>query len=120
MLQNSHDSIIFQAFQEGFIDGKNVAVDATHVEARDAANPAKKRSLKKKGSSQLSIEQTELKIEKPQEETTVPEPVKPKKRGRKRKEEREQWLLEQAEIEANKAIFEKTLEQLLPLTLDEI
>ncbi|MEX1028650.1 MAG: transposase [Paenibacillaceae bacterium] len=120
VFQESHDSIIYQAFQEGFIGGTSVAVDATHVEARDAANPAKKRSRTKKGQSQPSIEQVELMTDEPQAETVVPEPAKPKKRGRKKKEEREQWLQEQAEIESNKTIFEKTLEQLLPLTHEEI
>lgn len=120
VLPDAHDNIILQAFQEGFIEGKHVAVDATHVEARDAANPAKKRLRKKKSSSESASEQVELKVEIPQEEPRVPEPAKSKKRGRKKKEEREQWLLDQAEIEANKTVFEKTLEQLLPLTHVEI
>jgi transposase len=62
----------------------------------------------------------ELMTDESKEETPVPEPAKPKKRGRKKKEEHEQCLLDQAEIEANKTIFEKTLEQLLPLTHEEI
>lgn len=117
---DSHDRLVYQAFQEGFIGGSHVAVDATHVEARDAANPAKKRSRKKDGAPKSAIEQMEMEIEKPKEESPVSEPIKPKKRGRKKKEEREQWLLEQAEIEAQKTVFEKTLEQLLPLTHEEI
>jgi transposase len=120
VFQESHDSLVYQAFHEGFVDGSRVAVDATHVEARDAANPAKKRSRKTKKSTQSSIEQVELVIDPPNEDTPAPEPAKPKKRGRKKKEEREQWLVEQAEIEANKTVFEKTLEQLLPLTYEEI
>lgn len=120
VFQESHDNLIYQAFHEGFINGSNVAVDATHVDARDAANPAKKRSRKKKDSLQPTLEQTELRTDESQAEIPVPEPAKPKKRGRKKKEEREQWLLEQTEMEAQKTIFEKTLEQLLPLTHDEI
>lgn len=34
----------------------------------------------------------------------------PKKRGRKSKAEREAWLLEQAEIEANQSTYEKKME----------
>ena len=49
-----------------------VAIDATHFEARDQAPP---------------------KEAKPKEE--------PQKRGSKSKKEREQWLIEQAEKEAN-------------------
>jgi transposase len=120
VFQESHDSLIYQAFQEGFVKGTHTAVDATHVEARDAANPAKKRSRKKKKLTQPPMEQVELIIDPPQEETLAPEPAKPKKRGRKKKAEREQWLQEQAEIEAHKTVFEKTLEQLLPLTHEEI
>ena len=48
----------------------------THFEARDAPKPAEKKEKA------------------------------PKKRGRKSKEEREAWLLEQAEIEANLTTYE--------------
>lgn len=120
MFEKVHDSIIHQAFHEGYIDGTHVAVDATHVEARDSANPAKKRSRKKKSQSPPVLEQVERILAEPKAEIAAPEPAKPKKRGRKKKEEREQWLQEQAEIEAHKTIFEKTLEQLLLLTPEEI
>ena len=58
-----------------------VAIDATHFEARDQAPP--------------------------KEENRKPAP---KKRGRKSKEEREQWLKEQAEKEANLPLYEKKIE----------
>ncbi|MDV2888452.1 IS5/IS1182 family transposase, partial [Alkalihalophilus pseudofirmus] len=37
VFENCHDELILQAFQEGFRDGSNIAIYATHVEARDAA-----------------------------------------------------------------------------------
>lgn len=120
VFQDSHDSLIVQAYQEGFFDAAHVAVDATHVEARDAANPAKRRSRKKNAHQKPTVEQQELLPTETKEAEPSAESAKPKKRGRKSKEEREQWLLEQAEIEAQKTIFEKTLEQLLPLTHGEI
>ncbi|MBC8080071.1 MAG: transposase [Gorillibacterium sp.] len=120
VFQDSHDSLIVQAYQEGYLDVAQVAVDATHVEARDAANPAKRRSRKKNAHQKPLVEQQELLPVRTKEEVPPAESATPKKRGRKSKEEREQWLLEQAEIEAQKTIFEKTLEQLLPLTHEEI
>lgn len=75
-----NDGLIQSVFTEGFlIDDEHVSYDAAHFEARDAAKPAEKK-----------------------------EKV-PKKCGRKSKKERETWLLEQAEIEANRTTYEKTL-----------
>jgi transposase len=68
-----------------------VAIDATHFEAKDQA-PQKE--------------------DKPQTE--------PKKRGRKSKEEREQWLIEKADLEANLPLFEKKIEDQLDVPLDEL
>ncbi|PJH69282.1 IS5/IS1182 family transposase, partial [Salmonella enterica subsp. enterica serovar Typhimurium] len=83
--------VILQAIEEGFITDDTVAIDATHFEARDAAPP---------------------KEEKPKSEL--------KKRGRKSKEEREQWLKEQAEKEANLPLYEKKIEAQLDTSLDEL
>jgi len=89
MIQKIHDSsalaesqndLVYQAFQEGFIKGEIVAIDATHIEARDR-KPDKKK----------------------EEEVPVEQP--PIKRGRKPKAEREKWLKEQQEIEENRPIF---------------
>lgn len=89
VLEKSQEKVVLQAITEGFIIDDTVAIDATHFEARDQA-PAKE--------------------EKPKTE--------PKKRGRKSKEEREQWLKEQAEKEANLPLYEKKIEAQLdaPLT----
>src|SRR5690625_6932292 len=77
---------------EGFIIDDTVAIDATHFEARDQA-PTKK------------------------EERPKPEP---KKRGRKPKEEREQWLKEQVEKKANLPLYEKKIEAQLDASLFEL
>src|SRR5690625_5725057 len=45
---------------------------------------------------------------------------KPKKRGRKPKHEREQWLKEQAETEANLSIYEKKIEAQLDVSLYDL
>ena len=63
VLEQVQEQLIHQAIAEGFITDDTIAIDATHIEARDQA-PAKK--------------------EKPRSE--------PKKRGRKSKEEKEKWL----------------------------
>lgn len=81
ILEKVQETIVLNAISEGFIQDDTVAIDATHFEARDKA-PAKQ--------------------EKPKAE--------PKKRGRKKKEEREQWLAEQAEQEANLPLYEKKIE----------
>lgn len=90
-LEKSQETLLHQAITEGFITDDTAAIDATHFEARDQAPP---------------------KEEKPKTE--------PKKRGRKSKEEREQWLIEKAEHEANLPIYEKKIEDQLDVPLAEL
>lgn len=89
------DELVSQAFQEGFIEGDVVAIDATHIEARD-------RKPEKKKDEEVSAKQS------------------PKKRGRKPKAEREKWLKEQQELEENRPLFEKKIEAQLPLDFKSI
>ena len=84
------NEMVSQAFREGFIEGDVVAIDATHIEARD-------RLPEKKKAEELQVQQS------------------PKKRGRKPKAEREKWLKEQQELEENRTLFEKKIEAQLPL-----
>jgi len=91
ILEAVKETLINMAISEGFITDEAVAIDATHFEARDQAPP---------------------KEEKPKAE--------PKKRGRKTKAERKQWLMEQAEREANLPLFEKKIEAQLDVSLDEL
>jgi len=91
VLEEAKETLICLAISEGFITDEAVAIDATHFEARDQAPP---------------------KEEKPKTE--------PKKRGRKTKAERGQWLIEQAEREANLSLFEKRIEAQLDASLDEL
>ena len=90
-LQSANQAVLIRAFQEGFIEDDTLAIDATHVEARDQALPSKKK------------QETE-----------------PKKRGRKSKAELEQWLKEKQECEANQSIFEKNIESQLDASLHEL
>ncbi|QKS72333.1 transposase [Paenalkalicoccus suaedae] len=90
-LEKVKEQILYQAITEGFVTDDTVAIDATHFEAKDQAPP-------KEG--------------KPKAE--------PKKRGRKSTEEREQWVIEQAEREANLTLFEKKIEDQLDVSLDEL
>lgn len=89
-MEEVQEQVITQAVAEGFITDDTVVIDATHFEARDQAPP---------------------KEEKPKTE--------PKKRGRKSKEEREKWLAEQTEKEANLTLFEKKMEVQLDAPLDD-
>ena len=91
VLEEVKETILYQVITEGFITDDTVAVDAKHFEAKDQAPP---------------------KEEKPK--------IKPKKRGRKSKEEREQWLIEKAEREANLPLFEKKIENQLDVSLDQL
>ncbi len=91
ILEKIQERLISQVIKEGFIIDDTVAIDATHFEARDKA-PSKKEQA----------------------------PAKPKKRGRKPKAEREQWLQEQAEKEANKSIYEKKIVDQLATDLSEL
>lgn len=91
VLEEAQETLLHQAITEGFISDDTVAIDATHFEAKDQAPP---------------------KEEKPQTE--------PKKRGRKTKEEREQWLVEKAEREASLPLFEKKIEDQLDVPLAKL
>ena len=91
VLEIVQEKIIEQAIEDGFIMDDTIAIDATHFEARDQAPPKKKK-----------------------------EKTAPKKRGRKPKAEREQWLKEQAEKEANLPIYEKKIEAQLTVDLSEL
>ncbi len=91
VLEESHEIVLHQAITEGFVTDDTAALDATHFEAQDQAPP---------------------KEEKPE--------TKPKKRGRKSKQERQQWLAEKAEREANLPIYEKKIESQLDVPLTEL
>ncbi|GBF11204.1 IS5/IS1182 family transposase [Tepidibacillus sp. HK-1] len=91
VLERVQETLLLQAITEEFINDDTIAIDASHFEARDQAPP---------------------KDEKPETE--------PKKRGRKSKAEREQWLVEQAEHEANLPLFEKKIEDQLDVPLVEL
>lgn len=90
-LEDVQVQVIIQAIAEGFIKDDTIAMDTTHFEARDQVPP---------------------KEENPDKE--------PKKRGRKSKEEREEWLAEQAKKEANLPLFEKKIEAQLDARLSEL
>ncbi|WP_121603749.1 transposase [Virgibacillus sp. Bac332] len=79
-MEHIHDELIFLAIDEGHIGEENIAIDATHFEARDRAHTSDKK-----------------------ERTT------PKKRGRKPKAEREQWLKEKQAEEEARPIYEKEI-----------
>jgi hypothetical protein len=85
VFQELPDKLIAQAYEEGFIQGSKVAIDATHVEARDASSPASSRKANPKATQ--SPVQMELAIPSPEDLTppAQPEPTKLKKRGRKKK-----------------------------------
>jgi transposase len=121
VFEQCHDKLIKQAYEEGFIDGKYISIDATHIDARDAIYEAKPRSGKtKKGIENIKQDELaglEVKAEAP---APVPEKAPLKKRGRKKKTEREQWLREQEEIEVNKTLMEKSMMQLLDHTAEDI
>lgn len=92
VLEQVQENLVIQAIVEGHIDDTIVAIDATHVEARDQA--------------------PSLKEEKPK--------PAPKKRGRKSKAEHEKWLQEKAEQEMTLSPYEKTIEAQLDVSLNEL
>jgi transposase len=92
VLNEINHRLLLQAIEEGFLDDQHIAIDATHVEARD-------RSIVK------------------QEKV---EPQESKRRGRKKKEAYEAWKQEQEEIQNNLPLFEKKIEAQLDYTFDEL
>jgi transposase len=91
VLEGAQETVLSQAITEGFITDDTAAIDATHFEAKDQAPPKEEKPI-----------------------------TEPKKRGRKSKEEREQWLIEKAELEASLPIFEKKIEDQLDVPLDKL
>lgn len=83
------DYLIQTVLAEGFLSDEHIAIDATHFESRDASKPSEKK-----------------------------EPVPPKKRGRKSKEEQVAHLAEQTEIEANQTTYEKEIKHQLDTPLN--
>ncbi|CAD2080426.1 hypothetical protein GCM10007358_10040 [Phocicoccus schoeneichii] len=92
ILEQAQAAVIRQATDEGFISDDTVALDATHVEARDQA---------------------------PIEKATRSKPA-PKKRGRKSKDERDQWLKAEAEKAAALPLYEKPIAAQLDATLADL
>ena len=90
ILDDMQDTLIQQAFLEGFLCDEHLAIDATHFESRDASKPSEKK------------------------ETPT------KKRGRKTKEEHAAWLAEQAVGEANRTTYEKKIEHQLDIPLETL
>lgn len=88
ILEKVQEKIIHQAISEGFINDDTIAIDATHFASRDQAPPKEEKQK-----------------------------AEPKKRGRKSKAEREQWLKEKTEKEANLPIYEKKIESQLGISL---
>ncbi|MBD8004864.1 transposase [Bacillus norwichensis] len=86
-----NDEVILLAMSEEHIGEENVAVDASHFEARDRAQASEKK-------------------EKPE----------PKKRGRKPKAEREQWLKEKQDQEDALPIYEKEMIHQLPESVETL
>lgn len=84
-LEEIQQQLLEQVIAEEFMTDDTVAIDATHIEARDQA-PAKQEK------------------EKP----------KPKKPGRKPKAEREAWLKQKQEEEEQKLVYEKDIAAQIP------
>ena len=89
VLEEIQQQLVNQSMAESFITNDTLAIDATHIEARDQA-PVKQEK------------------EKP----------KPKKRGRKSKAKREAWLAQKQEEEQQKPIFKKDIAAQLSETFD--
>lgn len=95
ILDELNAKVIETAIVEGFMDGETISIDSTHIEARDAY--------------QAKQDQIDA-------EPTLP----PKKRGRKKKCEREAWVLEKQQEEENLPIYKKTIEKQLDIPLETL
>ncbi len=91
IIEKIQETILLDAILDGFINDTTIAIDATHIEARDQAKVQEKET-----SSQ------------------------PKKRGRKTKEERAKWLEDQAKNETELTLYEKKIEDQLPASLEDL
>ncbi|MFB4159287.1 transposase, partial [Geomicrobium sp. JSM 1781026] len=92
VLASVQSDVLVQVFMEGFITDDTVAIDATHLKARDLAPVKEEKSENMKES--------------------------PTKRGRKTKAEQEAWRQEQTEKEAALSLYDKKIEDQLDISVD--
>ena len=90
-LESVQESLLLQAIEEGFISDESVDIDATHFESRDRSTPQEKKTKRE-----------------------------PKKRGRKSKSEQVAFQLEVQEQESQMSIYEKKIEDQLPVNLETL
>lgn len=94
VLKDMNHQLVHEAMEEGYISDFNVAIDATHIEAKDKA---------------------------PSKETKESEPKpEPKKRGRKNKHEQTAWLKEKEAYEASLPVYKKKIEGQLDVPYDTL
>ncbi|WP_416147930.1 transposase [Salipaludibacillus sp. HK11] len=94
VLKDINHQLVHEAIDDGYISDFNVAIDATHIEAKDKA-PSKEKK----------------------DDTPKPEP---KKRGCKNKEEQSAWLKEKEEFEASLPVYKKKIEDQLDIPFDNL
>jgi transposase len=87
-LESVQESLLLQAIQEGFVYDEAVAIDATHFESRDRSTPQEKKP-----------------------------PREPKKARMETKAEQGAFQLEVQEKKNQKSIYEKKIEDQLPISL---
>src|SRR5690625_208237 len=91
ILEGEQEKVILQAIEEGYSIDETVAIDATDSKSHHQQAP--------------------------KEEKPIPDT---KKRGRKIKDERKQWLKEQTKNEANLPLYENKIEAQLDISVVEL
>jgi len=123
LLEQALDRLVTEACAEGFVTGSHIAVDSSAVEAWDCQfgeSAAKRRASRRKKKSNES-NAAQLEMDAPPAEPQ-PEPLKKPvyRRGRVSKEEKDRRRKEREAYTASLAPFEKSIEDMLDYTYDEL
>jgi len=126
LLEDLQDTLVLSALEEEFVTGMHLALDSSIVEAWDclfseAASKRRAARRAKKLSDAPVAQQLQLELTEPESE---PVDERPKKTvyppGRPSAEEKERRRKEREAYEESLGPFEKTIEQMLPYTYDEL
>lgn len=126
ILEKLQDTLVLSAMEEGFVTGTHLAVDSSIVEAWDCQfsdSASKRRATRraKKPSEAPEIQQLEFENAEPEPQpANVPLKKPVYRRGPASAEEKERRRQEREAYEKTLGPFEKTIEGMLPYTVDEL
>ncbi|MEK0313909.1 transposase [Cohnella sp. 56] len=118
VLWTLHEQMIRRAYAAGFISGDILCMDSSHIEA-DENSPARKKAKTAAPDTPHPALITEAAVSVPAP-SPVADPRKQYKRGRPKAEDMERRRQERAAWEASLPLFERKIEEMLPLPFEDL